>query len=72
MRGVPPARARGARRLLAARTAVADAITALVARLDDLDEREDIDQTNRGYAGTLHHVAAALADLAPSAKGGAR
>lgn len=57
---------------LAARTAVADAITSLVARLDDLDAREDIDQSNRGYAGTLNHVAAALRDLVPSVKGGAR
>jgi len=56
---------------LAARTAVADAITALVARLDDLDEHEDIDQANRAYAGTLLHVASALRDLAPSPKGGA-
>jgi len=56
---------------LAARTKVADAITALVAHLDELDAAEDIDQRNWGFAGTLNHVAAALRDLAPSAKGGA-
>ena len=52
---------------LAARAAVAHAITALVARLDDLDTAEDAHQQDRSYAGTLWHVAAALADLASSA-----
>ena len=44
---------------------------ALAARLDDLDEREDLDQKNWSYAGTVNHVAAALRDLVP-AKGGDR
>ncbi len=55
---------------LAARAKVADAITKLVAHLDELDAREDAHRPDWSFAGTLNHVAAALRDLVP-AKGGA-
>ncbi len=52
---------------LAARAKVADAITTLVAHLDELDAREDAHRPDWSFAETLNHVAAALRDLVPSA-----